>query len=137
MANKPLTEVEVSYHCTHLSCRNPSCYKGSLSLTKQAYLMLFDAEAEPNIMRSPTGFCKLGSTQRFEIIAVDFDGKISKTPKDQIFELVRRREEKQQELNQLRVNYEKQQAILRNDIAKLEAQIATVKTLLKQTNPSE
>jgi hypothetical protein len=130
-------EIEISYHCTHLSCRNPKCYKGALQLSKQAYQLLFDSETEANIMRSPTGFCKLGSPQRFEIIAVSIGEKIARTPKDQMFELVKQREVKQQELNQIRATYEKQQEILRSEIARIESQLATVKALLKQSNTSE
>lgn len=130
-------EVEVSYRCTHLSCRNPKCYKGSLQLSKQAFQLLFDSETEANIMRSPTGFCKLGSSQRFEIIAIENGGMSAKTPKDQLFELVKQRDEKQQALNQVRATYEKQQETLRSDIAKIESQLSIVKALIKQSNTSE
>ena len=98
---------------------------------------MFDSEPEANMMRSPTSFCKLGNSQRFEIVDYNCGDKIAKTPKDQLFELVKQRDEKQNALNQIRVTYEKQQETLRNDIAKIESQLSTVKALIKQSNTSE
>lgn len=57
----------VKYRCTHISCRNPKCYEGLLKLEEEKFHLLNQAEGG-NKLRSPSKYCKIASTQVFEIL---------------------------------------------------------------------
>lgn len=64
-----MSKIVVKYRCQHISCRKPSCYEGSLSLNKDRYDLLTQ-DVERNSIRSPSGYCSLGTPQKFEILSL-------------------------------------------------------------------
>lgn len=63
-----MKKIRVDYQCTHISCRNPKCYKGTLVLDKEKFDLLNQAEGGGKTFRSPSSYCTIGATQIFKII---------------------------------------------------------------------
>ena len=64
-----MSKIAIKYRCQHISCRKPSCYEGSLTLNKDRYDLLVQ-DVERNSIRSPSGYCSLGTPQKFEILSL-------------------------------------------------------------------
>lgn len=64
-----MAKTTVNYRCQHLSCRNPKCYEGRLELDQETFDLLFEAENDPRMFRSPSGRCLIGNIQQFEILS--------------------------------------------------------------------
>jgi hypothetical protein len=64
-----MSKIAIKYRCQHISCRKPSCYEGSLFLNKDRYALLVQ-DVERNSIRSPSGYCSLGTPQKFEILSL-------------------------------------------------------------------
>lgn len=73
-----MAKTTVQYRCQHISCRNPKCYEGRLELDQETFDLLFEAENDPRMFRSPSGRCLLGNIQQFEILSqqVEDDEKL-------------------------------------------------------------
>jgi hypothetical protein len=63
-----MTKIVVKYRCGHLSCRNPTCYQNILTLPKERFDLLKSSEPDPLHFRSPSGYCKIGGSQQFQIL---------------------------------------------------------------------
>lgn len=63
-----INKVEVKYRCMHSSCC-ANCREGSIALNED-YLKDLAASSEKEFFRSPKGFCRLGFSQTFKIVAM-------------------------------------------------------------------
>ncbi len=76
-----MSKIAVKYRCQHISCRKPSCYEGSLTLNKDRYDLLIQ-DVERNSIRSPSGYCSLGTPQKFEILSLVETPDAKASPED-------------------------------------------------------
>jgi len=129
-----LNIVEVTYRCRHLSCRNPKCYQATLKLDKDQYDRLFETEREPNVMRSPTNYCKLGTPQQFEVLAQSHVGDMGLTAKQRLEDLKKKLQTKKSELHAVQGDFEKKQAALRVETSALESEIKYLNGVLTAEN---
>lgn len=121
--------IVVQYRCKHISCRNPRCYQGSLKLTKSAFDLLHDSEKEPDLMRSPSAYCLLGSPQQFEILSKATADNTQLSIKEQLAIEYKQLKTLEAQENKLRAEYDKSLGLVaksldttRNNIKKLKAQ---------------
>lgn len=127
---KPI-DVRVSYVCQHLTCRNAACYKSKLNLSKQTFDSLYESEKEKNIFRSPSGYCKLGTHQLFEIVDIEQLANLGSSPKDKLLKLENELSLKKAELLQAQTSYQKTVDKLNEQIKILNGDIKRVRVLLQ------
>lgn len=133
---KPEDAVAVTYQCQHISCRNAKCYKATITLSQQKFEQLCSAEAKEKHFRSPSGYCKLGGSQDFEILNIESDIVNTISPKDQVLSHEKALESLKVKQRSLQTEYQKETDKCTKEIAKITAKLKRARALLDQANGS-
>lgn len=110
--------LRVRYRCKHLSC-NMDCKEGEVELSEKKLSELKSFFRDDNLFKSPSGLCKIGFTQDFEIISIndllskvsDNKNEILSKHKDKLIRMIQkhRKEENQlkEEIKKMELELEK------------------------------
>lgn len=135
MSNK----IQIAYRCSHISCRNPKCYQAKLDLDREVYDRLVAITGNTKILRSPSNYCKLGTQQNFEILALS---ESQEQPEDRVLEIQKQEESLSAELMELQRDFQKEQDRIRTKLSALrtekkQLQAVMAKDSLLEISPSE